>query len=217
MLGASHLTDVRGKTLRQVLREDVDLGLAPDGLFELFSYITGGAAREKARALAKGEDPDGDAGHLDVLAVLHKFPSARPHAGGLRRCPAAAAAAALLHLVLAERQSRRPLAHGRRGALPGQQAQAHGVASTFLADAVEPGDSLKVYVQKAHAFALPEDNRSPSSWWARAPGWRRSGPSCRSGRRRARRARTGCSSATRSRPPTSSTATSSRPCARMGS
>ncbi len=78
MLGASHLTDVRGKTLRQVLREDVDLGLAPDGLFELFSYITGGAAREKARALAKGEDPDGDAGHLDVLAVLHKFPSARP-------------------------------------------------------------------------------------------------------------------------------------------
>ena len=30
-----HVSEVNGKTLRQVLREDVDLGLAPDSLFEL--------------------------------------------------------------------------------------------------------------------------------------------------------------------------------------
>src|SRR3984893_4720668 len=61
---------VAGKTLRQVLREDVSLGLAPDMLFELISYITGGRARAKAKALAKGDDPDGDAATLDVVGAI---------------------------------------------------------------------------------------------------------------------------------------------------
>ena len=47
-------------------------------LFELISYITGGARRKKAKALGKGEDPDGDAATLDVLAAIEKFPSLRP-------------------------------------------------------------------------------------------------------------------------------------------
>src|SRR5262249_49504218 len=36
-----------------------------------------------------------------------------------------------------------------------------GVASTFLADRINPGDPLQVYVQKAHAFALPADPAVP--------------------------------------------------------
>src|SRR6266851_2310100 len=64
LLGALHTTEVRGKTLREVLRDDVSLAPAPDSLFELISFITGGAQREKARALAQGEDPDGDAATL---------------------------------------------------------------------------------------------------------------------------------------------------------
>ena len=66
MLGVSHMTEVRGKPLREVLRDDVSLSPAPDSLFELMSFITGGALRDKARALAQGEDPDGDAANLDV-------------------------------------------------------------------------------------------------------------------------------------------------------
>ena len=46
-------------------------------LFSLFSYITGGERRQKAKALAAGEDPDGDAQTLDVLAI-QKFAGARP-------------------------------------------------------------------------------------------------------------------------------------------
>src|ERR1700686_3009901 len=79
LLGASHTTEVRGKTLREVLTDDVSLAPAPDSLFELISYLTGGAQREKARALAQGEDPDGDAATLDVMAVLQKFPNVPPH------------------------------------------------------------------------------------------------------------------------------------------
>jgi sulfite reductase (NADPH) flavoprotein alpha-component len=36
-----------------------------------------------------------------------------------------------------------------------------GVASTFLADRLEPGAQVKAYVQKAHAFALPTDGATP--------------------------------------------------------
>jgi sulfite reductase (NADPH) flavoprotein alpha-component len=36
-----------------------------------------------------------------------------------------------------------------------------GVASTYLADRVKPGDRIRVYVQKAHAFGLPADPSIP--------------------------------------------------------
>jgi hypothetical protein len=36
-----------------------------------------------------------------------------------------------------------------------------GLASTFLSERINPGDELKVYVQKAHGFALPEDTKAP--------------------------------------------------------
>jgi sulfite reductase (NADPH) flavoprotein alpha-component len=36
-----------------------------------------------------------------------------------------------------------------------------GVASTFLADRIAPGDAVKVYVQKAPHFALPTDPAVP--------------------------------------------------------
>src|SRR5439155_5399353 len=67
-----------GRTLRAVMQDSVSLGLTPDILFQLISYITGGERRQKAKALAAGEDPDGDAATLDVLAALQKFPGIRP-------------------------------------------------------------------------------------------------------------------------------------------
>ena len=66
--------------MRDALIEDVSLGAPPDNLFQLFSYVSGGERRAKARALANGEDPDGDAATLDVLAALRKFEGARPDA-----------------------------------------------------------------------------------------------------------------------------------------
>ena len=51
-IGASANTPVAGKTLQHVLTNDVSLSPAPDGLFQLISYITGGERRQKAKALA---------------------------------------------------------------------------------------------------------------------------------------------------------------------
>ena len=146
MLGASHMTEIDGKTLRQVLREDVDLGLAPDSLFELFSYISGGKSREKARALAKGEDPDGDAAQLDVLAVLHKFPNVRPHPEAF-----VDALSPLQPRLYSISSSPNLNLGGLSLTVDAVRYQINkrkrtGVASTWLADAVEPGEALKVYV-----------------------------------------------------------------------
>ena len=77
-LGAPADFPIGGRTLRETLIDGVSLGPAPDMLFQLFSYITGGERRQKAKALAAGEDPDGDAATLDVLAAIQKFSGVRP-------------------------------------------------------------------------------------------------------------------------------------------
>ena len=78
VVGAPADFPIAGRTIREVLIEETSLDPAPDALFELISYITGGERRKKAQALAKGHDPDGDADTLDVLAVLEKFGGIRP-------------------------------------------------------------------------------------------------------------------------------------------
>ncbi len=152
---------VAGKTLRKVLIHDVSLGLAPDVLFELISYMTGGDRRAKAKALAKGLDPDGDAATLDVLAALEKFE-------GLRPDPEAFVEA------LEPLQPRLYSISSSHKAQPGLlsltvdhvryaigERERVGVASTFLGHAISPGERLKVYVQRAHDFALPADGDTP--------------------------------------------------------
>jgi sulfite reductase (NADPH) flavoprotein alpha-component len=161
LLGASHTTEIRGRTLREVLIEEVSLSPAPDSLFELFSYLTGGKQREKARALAQGEDPDGDATTLDVMAVLQKFPNVRPHPESFVE-------------ALEPLQPRLYSISSSYNATPGKlsltvdcvryiigKRKRLGLASTFLAERINPGDQLKVYVQKAHQFALPQDPKTP--------------------------------------------------------
>ncbi len=152
---------IGGRTLRAVLQDSVSLGLAPDILFQLISYITGGERRQKAKALAAGEDPDGDAATLDVLAAIQKFPGIRPD-------PEA---------FIESLDALQPRLYSIASSLktnPGRVAltvdAVHydingrtrlGVASTFLTNRIEPGQRIKAYVQKAQAFALPADPAVP--------------------------------------------------------
>jgi len=69
---------IGGRTLRETLSDGVSLSPAPDMLFQLISFLTGGDRRKTAKALASGQDPDGDAATLDVLAALKKFEGIRP-------------------------------------------------------------------------------------------------------------------------------------------
>lgn len=160
-LGTPGEFPIADRTLRAVLTDSVSLSPAPDMLFQLISYITGGDKRKKARALANGEDPDGDAATLDVLAALEKFPGIRPDPEAFVE-----ALDPLQPRLYSISSSPKPI--------PGRlsltvdcvryqigKRQRLGVCSTGLAERVAPGETVRVYVQKAHNFALPADPNQP--------------------------------------------------------
>jgi sulfite reductase (NADPH) flavoprotein alpha-component len=152
---------IGGRTLRDVLTDGVSLSPAPDMLFQLYSYVVGGGRRQTAKALSAGEDPDGDAATLDVLAAIEKFHGVRPDPEAFIE-------------ALDPLQPRLYSISSSLKAHPGRvsltvdtvryqiaKRQRLGVASTFLAERVRPGDTVKVYVQKAHNFGLPADPAVP--------------------------------------------------------
>jgi sulfite reductase (NADPH) flavoprotein alpha-component len=160
-LGAPPDFPIGGRALRDELSDGVSLSPAPDMLFHLISFIAGGERRQKAKALASGADPDGDAATLDVLAALQKFPGIRPDPEAFIEAldplqPRVYSISSSPHIdagrlsltVDALRYS-----VGKRTRL--------GVCSTFLAGRAEVGDKFRVYVQKAQHFALPRDGAAP--------------------------------------------------------
>jgi sulfite reductase (NADPH) flavoprotein alpha-component len=152
---------IAGEPFRRVLLERTSLGTAPDALFQFISYLTGGERRKKALALAKGDDPDGDAAALDVLGALQKFPGIRPDPEALIE-------------VLEPLQPRLYSISSSPRTNPGRVSltvdtvryealgrERLGVASSFLGDRIEHAGEVLVYVQKAHDFALPKSGDTP--------------------------------------------------------
>lgn len=150
-----------GKTLKQALIEDYALGTPPDILFELVSYMTGGDRRRKAKALAKGQDPDGDASRYDVLMVLESFGPIHPDPEAFLEClePLQPRLYSISSSPLATPGELHLTVDSVRYELAGRRRL--GVASTYLADRLTPGSKVKVYLQKAHGFGLPADPRTP--------------------------------------------------------
>jgi sulfite reductase (NADPH) flavoprotein alpha-component len=151
------------RTFREVLGDGVSLSPAPDMLFQLISYLTGGERRKKAQALADGKDPDGDAATLDVLAALYKFPGIRPDPEAFIE-----ALDVLQPRVYSISSSIKTnpgcvslTVDAVRYRVAGDKRTRLGVASTFLGGRVKPGDTIKVYVQKAQHFALPANPNTP--------------------------------------------------------
>jgi sulfite reductase (NADPH) flavoprotein alpha-component len=160
-LDAQHETPIAGRPLFEVLSRQVSLWPAPDSLFQLLSYLTGGAERAKAKALAAGEDPDGDAASLDVLDTLKKFPSCRPHPEAF--VDALEPLQPRLYSI-----SSSPKVDPNRLSLTVDAVRFSmgnrlrlGAASTFLIDRLKPGARAPIYVQKAHNFGLPADPATP--------------------------------------------------------
>jgi sulfite reductase (NADPH) flavoprotein alpha-component len=152
---------IGGRTLREVLIDGVSLGAAPDMLFQLYSYITGGTRRLAAKALSTGENPDGDADGLDVLAAIEKFRGVRPDPEAFiealdplqPRLYSIASSPKVDpdRVALTVDAVRYPI--GTRTRL--------GVASTFFADRIAAGTKVRAYVQRAQHFALPADPSVP--------------------------------------------------------
>ncbi|HZS63617.1 MAG TPA: sulfite reductase subunit alpha [Xanthobacteraceae bacterium] len=148
---------IGGRTLRDVLCEGVSLAPAPDMLFQLISYLTGGERRRKAKALAAGQDPDGDAKTLDVLAALEKFPGVRPDPEAFIESldPLQPRLYSIASSPKVDPDRVALTVDAVRYRVDGRTRL--GVASTFLTDRLTPGDKIPVYVQKAQHFSLPAD------------------------------------------------------------
>ena len=133
-----------GRPLRETLMKEVSLGTPPDALFELM-----------------GIAPTEELEKLDVLGLLERFPDKRP------ALDAFIASLYKLNARLYSISSSPKAVPGKvnltvsavRYAQDGRLRR--GVASTFLADRLEPGSAITVYVQKAHNFALPPDDTLP--------------------------------------------------------
>jgi sulfite reductase (NADPH) flavoprotein alpha-component len=161
VIAADPNTMIGDKSLREHLIDDVALGSPPDRFFEFISFMTGGERRKKAKLLAVGEDPDGDAATLDVLAALEKFP-------GLRPDPEAFVEALDLLQPRLYSISSSPLVKANHLSLTVDHVRyvignriRRGVASSWLSEALPPGTKLKAYIQKAHNFGLPENGDVP--------------------------------------------------------
>jgi sulfite reductase (NADPH) flavoprotein alpha-component len=160
-LGAPGDFPIGGRTLREVLTDGVSLSPAPDMLFQLFSYLTGGDRRQKAKALASGGDPDGDSATIDVLAALHKFSGVRPDPEAFIESldPLQPRVYSISSSLKANPGRVSLTVDAVRYEVDGRTRL--GVCSTFLAGRATPGDKLRVYVQKAAHFALPADPSKP--------------------------------------------------------
>jgi sulfite reductase (NADPH) flavoprotein alpha-component len=152
---------IAGRALREVLTDSASLGVAPDMLFQLISYITGGERRQKAKTLGSGGDPDGDATTLDVLAALQKFPGVRPDPEAF--VEALDPLQPRLYSIASSPKS----APGRVALTIdavrykiGKRARL-GVASIDFADRIAPGTKIRAYIQKAQHFGLPADPATP--------------------------------------------------------
>jgi sulfite reductase (NADPH) flavoprotein alpha-component len=161
ILGVPADFPVKGRSLQDVLTSDVSLGLASDTLFQLYSYITGGERRQKAKALASGENPDGDAETLDVLATMEKFAPVKPDPEAfVEALDVMQPRLFSISSSLKSNPGRVSLTVDTVRYTIGKRERL-GVASTFLSARATPEDAVKVYVQKAQHFELPKDPATP--------------------------------------------------------
>jgi sulfite reductase (NADPH) flavoprotein alpha-component len=160
-LGVSPDYAIGNRTFRQVLTDGVSLSPAPDSLFQLISYITGGDRRQKAKMLADGGDPDGDAETLDVLAALQKFPGIKVDPEALIEAlePMQPRLYSISSSLKTQPEAVTLTIDAVRYEIKGRKRL--GVASTFFAERTKIGDKLRAYVQKAAHFSLPADPTTP--------------------------------------------------------
>jgi sulfite reductase (NADPH) flavoprotein alpha-component len=160
-LGVEPDRTIRDRTLRDLLTMDYSLSPAPDSLFQLLSYLTGGERRQKAKALAAGEDPDGDAATLDVLSTLEKFRGVQPDPEAFLESldPLQPRLYSISSSCKATPGRLSTTVDAVRYDIKGRRRL--GVASTFLAERAAPGARIKIYVQRAHGFGLPTDPNVP--------------------------------------------------------
>jgi sulfite reductase (NADPH) flavoprotein alpha-component len=146
-------------TLRAALISHSGLSEVTDGLLERLADAA--TDLDEARQLRELLDDDLPIAGSDVLDVLRRFPSARINASDFIN--ALAPIQPRLYSIASSPNRHQGQVHltVRRVCYEFGGRSRKGVASTMLADRVSPGSLVRVFVQKAHGFTLPDDPETP--------------------------------------------------------
>ena len=136
-----------------------DLSTVTDELIELFQANV--TAADELQRLEKLVEDDDQIDELDVLDFLQMFSDTTVSADAV--VDALPELNPRLYSIASSLKAHPNQVHLTVGKVTYQKNDRlrKGVASTFLADRVEAGGSVKVYVQKSHGFTIPTDDNSP--------------------------------------------------------
>lgn len=143
---------------REALTRETSLRAPGEALFRLLARVAADPVdRERLGRLAT-DDAEADAlGVHDVLDALIEFPSARPRIGEF--VASLARMQPRLYSIASSQRKHPRQVHLTVGVLHYEHRERayQGAASSFLGRHLRPGRPLAVFVQRAHAFALPAD------------------------------------------------------------
>ena len=152
---------IGGRALRDVLIDGVSLGAAPDMLFQLFSYITGGERRQKAKALRPAKIPTATPPRSTCLRPLRNS-----RACGPIRKPSSKRSIRCSHGSTRSRPRPRSIARAWRSAstpyaIPSTAAPGSALRPRFSASASVPGIASRSMSRRPQHFGLPADPSLP--------------------------------------------------------
>jgi sulfite reductase (NADPH) flavoprotein alpha-component len=165
VLGATGAEDVPGWDHNPIslhdalLREFTITRPSPDLLDILARCATDPAERMALEAM---RDSDEGAGDLQIVDLLRRFPSARPAHGDF--AATLSPLAPRLYSISSSLRAHPGRVHLTVGAVRFSNSlgrRCGGVASTFLADRVRPGQAVRVFLHPSHKFGLPADADKP--------------------------------------------------------
>jgi sulfite reductase (NADPH) flavoprotein alpha-component len=165
-LGAKNGTEVQGpdgiaRPLIEVLLHACDIGRPSDEAVEvLASRARNPDESQRLQALAEGY-PSASHEGADLLELLQTFRSARPPLQEL--ISALSVLQPRLYSISSSPKAVGDQVHLTVAAVRYKLRRRPriGIASTFLADRAVPGDTVPVFIQKAHAFGIPKDHTAP--------------------------------------------------------
>ena len=158
--GAEEVTgwDDQPTSFREALHRDFTITRPSPDLLDLLTHCATDEA--EAAALAELRDCDEGSGDLEILDILLKFPSAKPAPGDF--VATLSPLAPRLYSISSSLAACPEQVHLTIGTVRYQNSvgrSCKGVASTFLADRVKPGQKIRVFVQPSHRFGLPEHDK----------------------------------------------------------
>src|SRR5258706_10603946 len=162
-MGASGAEDVPGWdgqpiSLHDALQREFAISRPTPDLLDLLSRCASDSA--DADALRAMRDDENGAGELQVLDLFRRFRSARPAPGDL--VATLSPLAPRLYSISSSLAAHPKQVHLTVGAVryigpDGRPCK--GVASTYLAERVRPGQKVRVFVHTSHKFGLPAGDR----------------------------------------------------------